>query len=150
VHAQVSIVSLLDVMVGVVLFLLTQFHGPTDCGCVDRTPRLPWAENVDDMIDAPMVAVNGRQILVDGVQAGSAGEIDEAGVMGALPELTHLLANKRALWRQVQPNKPFPGVVVLQIEPRAPAVVVKSVFRAATRGGYPNVSFMVTKLHAKG
>jgi hypothetical protein len=142
-------VSLLDVMVGVVLFLLTQFHA-SDCCCIDRPVRAPWAVNGEDMIEAPIVAVNGAQILVDGVQAGSARDIADVGRMEPIPELTSILKNKRELWRQVQPGRPFPGVVTLSIDGQVPAVVVKSVFAAATRAGYPSVGFLVRKLPAKG
>ena len=57
-----------------------------------------------------------------------------------------LLKNKRELWKQVQPNKPFPGVCILQVDQNVPALVVKSVFQTAAFAGYPNVSFMVGKL----
>ena len=36
------------------------------------------------------------------------------------------LRNKRELWKQVQPNKPFPGVCILQVDQNVPALVVKS------------------------
>jgi biopolymer transport protein ExbD len=66
--------------------------------------------------------------------------------MQKIDELFNLLKNKRELWKQVQPNKPFPGVVVLQVDQEVPALVVKSVFQTAAFAGYPNVSFMVGKL----
>ena len=66
--------------------------------------------------------------------------------MQKIDELFNLLKSKRELWKQVQPNKPFPGVVILQINQAVPALVVKSVFQTAAFAGYPNVSFMVGKL----
>src|SRR6185369_11332514 len=113
---------------------------------VDKNVKLPKAENVDAVIDAPMVAVNGNQILVDGVQAGSTRAIEELGRMQKIDELFTLLKNKRELWKTVQPNKPFPGVCILQVDQEVPALVVKSVFQTAAYAGYPNVSFMVGKL----
>ena len=93
-----------------------------------------------------MVAVNGNQILVDGALAGSTRAVVELGRMQKIDELFNLLKNKRELWKQVQPNKPFPGVCILQVDQNVPALVVKSVFQTAAFAGYPNVSFMVSKL----
>jgi biopolymer transport protein ExbD len=113
---------------------------------VDKNVKLPKAENAEDIIDAPMVAVNGNQILVDGALAGSTRAIEELGRMQKIEELFNMLKAKKELWKQVQPNKPFPGVVVLQVDQNVPAIVVKSVFQTAAFAGYPNVSFMVGKL----
>src|SRR4029450_13734588 len=113
---------------------------------VDKNVKLPKAENVEDVIDAPMVAVNGNQILVDGVLAGSTRAIEELGRMQKIDELFNILKNKRELWKQVQPNKPFPGVCILQVDQNVPALVVKSVFHTAAFARYPNVTLMVGKI----
>jgi len=43
-------------------------------------------------------------------------------------------------------RKEFPGVVILQIDQDVQAIVVKSVFQTAAFAGYPNISFMVSRL----
>jgi hypothetical protein len=97
-----------------------------------------------------MVAVNGNQILVDGVQAGSTRAIEELGRMQKIDELFNILKNKRELWKQLNPGKEFPGVVVLQVDRRVQALVVKSVFQTSAYAGYPNVSFMVGRIGKPG
>ena len=78
--------------------------------------KLPKAENVDDMIDAPMVAVNGSQILVDGMQAGTTRAVEELGPPAAdRRALQHPQGQARAL-EAGAPDKPFPGVCILQID----------------------------------
>jgi biopolymer transport protein ExbD len=144
VSASINMASFLDVMIVTVLFLLNSFSA--SAGCPERTSQVPSAVNVDPRIEAPMVAVGRGTILVDGVAAGSTRAVVEGGRMVRLDELGHLLSQKRALWKSVQPNRPFPGVVVLQIDHDVPAVVVKSVFQTAVTAGYPSVSFMVQKL----
>jgi len=145
VNANLNLVSFIDFLVVTVIFLLMSFSASGEIS-VDKNVRLPKAENVDDMIDAPTVAVNGNQILVDGVQAGSTRSIEELGRLQKIDELFNILRSKRELWKQVQPNKPFPGVCILQVDGSVPALVVKSVFQTAAFAGYPNVSFMVGKL----
>ncbi|WP_437602834.1 ExbD/TolR family protein [Sorangium sp. So ce590] len=144
-NAGLNLVSFIDFLVVTVIFLLMSFSASGEIA-VDKNVRLPKAENVEDIIDAPMVAVNGNQILVDGALAGSTRAIEELGRLQKIDELFNLLKNKRELWKQVQPNKPFPGVCILQVDQDVPALVVKSVFQTAAFAGYPNVSFMVSKL----
>lgn len=145
VSAALNLTSYIDFLLVTVIFLLMSFSASGEI-TVDKNVKLPKAENVDDVIDAPMVAVNGNQILVDGALAGSTRAIEELGRLQKIDELFNLLKNKRELWKTVQPNKPFPGVCILQVDQDVPALVVKSVFQTAAFAGYPNVSFMVGKL----
>jgi biopolymer transport protein ExbD len=146
-NAALNLVSFIDFLVVTVIFLLMSFSASGEI-TIDKNVKLPKAENVEDMIDAPMVAVNGNQILVDGTLAGSTRAIEELGRLQKIDELFNILKAKRELWKQVQPNKPFPGVCILQVDHNVPALVVKSVFQTAAFAGYPNVSFMVGKLPA--
>lgn len=145
VGAALNLVSFIDFLVVTVIFLLMSFSASGEI-TVDRNVKLPKAENVEDIVDAPMIAVNGNQILVDGTLAGSTRAIEELGRLQKIDELFTLLKNKRELWKQLQPNKPFPGVCILQVDRDVPALVVKSVFQTAAFAGYPNVSFMVGKI----
>jgi biopolymer transport protein ExbD len=148
-NAELNLVSFIDFLVVTVIFLLMSFSASGEMS-VDKNVKLPKAENVEDIIDAPMVAVNGNQVLVDGQLAGSTRSIEELGRLQKIDELFNMLKAKRELWKQVQPNKPFPGVCILQIDQNVPALVVKSVFQTAAFAGYPNVSFMVGKLPKGG
>ena len=76
---------------------------------MDKNVQLPKAENVLDMVEAPMVAITGTQILVDGVPAGSTRTIEEANRLQRVDELFNVLKNKRELWKQINPGKEFPG-----------------------------------------
>jgi len=145
VGAALNLVSFIDFLVVTVIFLLMSFSASGEM-TVDKNVKLPKAENVEDIVDAPMIAVNGNQILVDGTLAGSTRAIEELGRLQKIDELFAILKNKRELWKQLQPNKPFPGVCILQVDQNVPALVVKSVFQTAAFAGYPNVSFMVGKL----
>ena len=97
-----------------------------------------------------MVAITGTQILVDGTPSGNVRAIMDANRMQRVDELFNILKNKRELWKQINPGKPFPGVVVLQVDRRVQALVVKSVFQTAAYAGYPNVSFMVGRMGGEG
>jgi biopolymer transport protein ExbD len=144
VNNELALVPFIDFLLVTVIFLLMSFSASGEIG-VDKNIKLPQAENAEAVIEAPMVAVNGNQVLVDGHLAGSTRAIEDLGRMQKVDELFDLLKRKRELWKSFHPNKPFPGVCILQVDEAVPALVVKSVFQTAAYAGYPNISFMVRK-----
>jgi len=145
VNQEIPLIPFIDFLLCIVLFLLASFSATGELP-VDKNVKLPNAENVLDMTDAPMVAITGTQILVDGSPADSTRNIEEANRLTRVEGLFNMLKNKRELWKQLNPGKEFPGVVVLQVDRKVPALVVKSVFQTAAFAGYPNVSFMVGRM----
>ena len=144
-NASLSLTSMIDFLVVTVVFLLMTFSASGETP-VNKGVNLPKAENTMDMIDAPIVAVTGSQILVDGNPAGNTRSIEDAKRLQRVDELFNILKGKRETWKQARPGKEFPGVVVLQVDQDVQAIVVKSVFQTAAFAGYPNVSFMTNQL----
>jgi len=145
VNTEIPLIPFIDFLLCIVLFLLASFSATGELP-IDKNVKLPNAENVIDMTEAPMVAITGTQILVDGTPAGSTRVVEEANRLQRVEELFNILKNKRELWKQLNPGKDFPGVVILQVDRKVPALVVKSVFQTAAYAGFPNVSFMVGRL----
>lgn len=139
---DIPLIPFIDFLLCIVLFLLASFSASGELP-IDKDVKLPLADNVEDMVAAPMVAINGNTILVDGIPAGSTRAVREANRMQKLDELFNLLKSKRELYTQINPGKSFPGVAVLQVDREVEALVVKSVFQTAALAGYPNISFMV-------
>jgi len=148
-NAELPLVPFIDFLLCIVLFLLASFSATGELP-VDKNVKLPSAQNVLDMVEAPMVAITGTQIMVDGISAGSTRAIEDANRLQRVDELFNVLKSKRELWKQLNPGKPFPGVCILQVDRRVPALVVKSVFQTAAFSGYPNVSFMTKRLGKEG
>ena len=149
VNQEIPLIPFIDFLLCIVLFLLASFSATGELP-IDKNVKLPKAENVLDMVEAPMVAITGTQILVDGTPAGSTRTIEEANRLQRVDELFNILKNKRELWKQINPGKEFPGVAILQVDRRVQALVVKSVFQTAALAGFPNVSFMVGRLGEQG
>jgi biopolymer transport protein ExbD len=139
---EVPLIPFIDFLLCIVLFLLASFSASGELP-VDKNVQLPLADNVDDMTTAPMVAITGAMILVDGIPAGTTRAVKEANRMQKLDELFNLLKSRRELFKQLNPGKDPPGVAVLQVDRQVEAVIVKSVFQTAALAGYPNISFMV-------
>lgn len=144
-NQEIPLIPFIDFLLCIVLFLLASFSASGELP-VDKNVKLPNAANVLDMMEAPVVAVTGTQILVDGIPAGSTRAIIDANRMQRIEELDAVLKNKRDLWKQLKPGVEFPGNVILQVDGKVPALVVKSVFQTAAMAGYPAVSFMVGRL----
>jgi biopolymer transport protein ExbD len=149
VNQELPLIPFIDFLLCIVIFLLASFSATGELP-VDKNVKLPSAQNVLDMVEAPMVAITGSQILVDGIPAGSTRAIEEANRLQRVDELFNVLKSKRELWKQINPGKTFPGVCVLQVDRRVPALVVKSVFQTAAFSGYPNVSFMTKRFGKPG
>jgi hypothetical protein len=125
------------------LFLLTGFRAPDECGCVRPPIEFPSASQTVGIVDAPMVRVSLDAILVDGSPAGDVRGSDPSDGVQRFDVLFNILKGKRELWKQTHPNRAFPGAVLLEVDRRAPARVVKSVLRTAALAGYPSESFVV-------
>jgi biopolymer transport protein ExbD len=148
-NMELPLIPFIDFLLCIVIFLLTSFSATGELP-MDKNVQLPKAQNVMEMLEAPMVAVTGTQILVDGTPAGSTRTIEEANRLQRVDELFNVLKNKRELWKQLNPGKEFPGVAILQVDRRVPALVVKSVFQTAAFAGFPNISFMVGRIGGGG
>ncbi len=144
-NMELPLIPFIDFLLCIVCFLLASFSASGELP-VDKNVKLPKAQNVMDMTDAPIVAITGTQILVDGTPAGSTRMVEEANRMQRIDELFNLLKNKRELWKQVNPGKEFPGIALLQVDRRVSALVVKSVFQTAAMAGFPGISFEVGRL----
>src|SRR5689334_14312071 len=144
-NASLSLTSMIDFLVVTVVFLLITFSASGETPTA-KGVRLPDAENTLDMIDAPLVAISGSILLVNGTPAGNTRAIEDSKRLQRIDELFNILKAKREVWKQLHPGKEFPGVVVLQIDQDVQAIVVKSVFQTAAFAGFPNVSFMVNPL----
>jgi biopolymer transport protein ExbD len=139
---ELPLVSFIDCLLCIVLFLLGSFSAQADC---PERQRVPSAENALANVDAPVVAVTRSKILVDGTAAGDSEAIVSGGRLTRVDELYGALKNKRELWKQLNPGSEFPGTVILQVDRSVSSLVVKSAFQTAAYAGYPNVSFLVKK-----
>src|SRR6476660_2004055 len=89
-NASLSLTSMIDFLVVTVVFLLMTFSASGETP-IAKGVNLPKAENTMDMIDAPMVAVAGSQILVDGSPAGNTRTIEDSKRLQRIDELFNIL-----------------------------------------------------------
>lgn len=96
--------------------------------CGDCMPQQLGLEGrgPDDLAQGPWVKLSPARIEVDGLEARSH------------EELYVILKNKRELWRQMNPGRQFPGVVMLNVRALGTVAELEVAFRTLLRAGYPN------------
>jgi biopolymer transport protein ExbD len=141
---KLSLTSMIDCLVVMVVFLLMAFTASSQCP--PPADERVKAHNVEDMLDLPVVSVRGGEVLLDGAFAGTTHALEASNRVQRIDELFDGLRSKRALYRQLHPDRPYPGRVLLDIDAHAPAVVLKSVVSTAALAGIPNVAFVVDRL----
>ncbi len=150
-EVPLNLTSMIDFLMVVVIFLLSTFSSSGEQS-VPKEVKLPNARNVQELLAAPMVGVAGKDVYVDNKPAGSIVEALDAMEQGKtaqpvkLSDLETKLKFMKETWKATHPSDaPFPGMVVLQLDEKLPAFVVKSVFYTAALSGYNNISFLVNK-----
>jgi hypothetical protein len=101
---------------------------------------LPSAVNTLPVLDTPMISLVEGRAFVDGDPVD---ELGDATQTGTLPRVTALLRSRREHGSVLQPDKPFPGRVVLHIDRDAPAYQVKRLVASASAAGIHGIDFMV-------
>ncbi len=150
-EVPLNLTSMIDFLMVVVIFLLSTFSSSGEQS-VPKEVKLPNARNVQELLAAPMVGVAGKDVYVDNKPAGTIVEALDAMEQGKtaqpvkLSDLETKLKFMKETWKATHPSDaPFPGMVVLQLDEKLPAFVVKSVFYTAALSGYNNISFLVNK-----
>jgi len=105
---------------------LWELKGRTPLG--DEVARgLPPAAGCSPQRDAPLVVLRDGGWEIDGAR------------LSDVAEVRHVLATKRELWHQVNPNKRFPGVVAAAIPAIASEEDMARVLKVAGEAGYREV-----------
>jgi biopolymer transport protein ExbD len=150
-EVPLNLTSMIDFLMVVVIFLLSTFSSSGEQS-VPKEVKLPNACNVQELLAAPMVGVAGKDVYVDNKPAGTIVEALDAMEQGKtaqpvkLSDLETKLKFMKETWKATHPSDaPFPGMIVLQLDEKLPAFVVKSVFYTAALSGYNNISFLVNK-----
>lgn len=143
---KLAMTALLDVLVAVLLFLLVRFESPSECGCIQRWPRLPAATTTTEIVDASVIKVWTTGADVDGTPVlaeDDARAVRDRGRVQRLDGLFEALKRKREIWKTFHAGRTFPGVIALAVDQDVPALLVKSVVDTSARAGFPHVELVV-------
>ncbi len=108
--------------------------------------RVPRARNGVDVIEAPVVALNGDLVLVNGNALGSVREVMTSDGVREIPALYAALKQRRDLFLANNPGGDPPADWLLAAPRDTPAIVVKSIVRSAAHAGYTHAGMLVARL----
>lgn len=150
--ASLQLTPMIDMFIVVLIFLLMNFSGDVIL-FVTRDVKLPFAEIVEKLEKAPVIAIsfpaddpNGGVITLDGSEVSTAREIkDDESPDWKIAKLTAQLEKKQHDWKLTNPTTPFPGIIIVQSDQQIDFKIIKKVMYSCGLAGYVNIHFAVTE-----
>ena len=143
VSASLNLVSFIDFLVTMVVFLITSFSAEGSIGTSDPLIRPPTAAHATAIELAPIIAVNREAVTIDGRFVADTPSLGAPGAPPRIDALVRDLATQKRSWQLLHPRRDFPGTVVIQADREIDFRVIRLVMRAAAEAGYGDVSFAV-------
>jgi biopolymer transport protein ExbB/TolQ/biopolymer transport protein ExbD len=155
--ASLQLTPMIDMFIVVLIFLLMTFQAEGQILSVSRDIKLPFAEKVDKLARAPIVAVSypendpaGGVITLEGSEVSTARELlEDESPDWKIAKLTEQLEVKKHNWKITNPDKQFPGEVIVQCDQNVDFKIIKKVMYSCGLAGYSNVHFAVTQKVAR-
>ena len=149
--AGLQLTPLIDVLIVMLFFLLVTFkaEGQLLCGCRDL--KLPVACLAERISRAPVVAVtvpDGAKddgvVTLEGSEVATTRELlSDDNPDWKIAKLTERLEVQKHNWRMSNPDRRFPGVVILQSARDADFKVLKKIIYSCGLAGYASMHLAV-------
>ena len=144
-NLELNVVPMVDIMTLLVIFLLQQFSATGEVLYMQKDIKLPEARHGQAIEPAPVIAINGVHLSMDGRRVADTVSIEKDPYL-TIPALEEQLRDARKRWEFVHQNEPdrdraWRGEVNLQADEKVPFKIVKRVMYSAAQAGYPNVNF---------
>ncbi|MFH1131998.1 MAG: MotA/TolQ/ExbB proton channel family protein [Pseudomonadota bacterium] len=151
--ASLLLTPLIDMFIVLVIFLLITFSATGDILFVTKDIKLPFAEKVDKLERAPVVAISfpkgdplGGVVTLEMNDVCTARELmEDESPDWKISKLTSQLEVMKNRWTQTMGGKPFPGNVIIQCDQDVDFKIIKKIIYSVGLAGYVNVHFAVTE-----
>ena len=151
--ASLQLTPMIDMFIVVLIFLLMTFSATGEILFVSKDIKLPFAEKVDKLGRAPVIAISypaddplGGVIALDGGEVTNARDlIEDDSPDWKIAKLTDELQKKKQKWKQYNADEQFPGEVIIQSDQNVDFKIIKKIIYSCGLAGYNNVHFAVTE-----
>ena len=151
--ASLQLTPMIDMFIVVLIFLLMTFSAEGQILAVSRDIKLPFAEKVEKLNRAPIVSISypendpaGGVVTLDGSEVSTARELlEDDNPDWKIAKLTEQLEVKKHNWKMTNPDKQFPGEVIVQSDQNVDFKIIKKVMYSCGLAGYSNVHFAVSQ-----
>src|SRR5690348_8756813 len=120
--AAIPLVPFIDFLITLVVFLLTTFGANGD---FRANVHIPTARNTHDLELAPIIAIDARDVTLDGRRVAGTADLEASPQMDRVPLLVADLETLHQNWQQLHPGHDFRGDVIIQADERVDYRVLK-------------------------
>jgi len=153
VFASLQLTPMIDMFIVVLIFLLMTFSATGEILFVSKDIKLPFAEKVDKLDRAPVIAISypeddpsGGVVTLDGSEVSTARELlEDDSPDWKIAKLTEQLEVKKHNWKLTNPDRQFPAEVIVQSDQNVDFKIIKKVMYSCGLAGYSNVHFAVSE-----
>ncbi|MBM4371640.1 MAG: biopolymer transporter ExbD [Deltaproteobacteria bacterium] len=144
--SDLNVTPMVDMLTMLVIFLLMSFTASGELLFVTQDIILPNAMNTADLQRAPVIAISAKSIAMEGESIMRTEDVSEKWYPDwRLPPLVRKLKQTAKEFKEMNPDKPFEGQVIIQSDGNVPCAVIKMVMTSCADAGYMNVNFAVQK-----
>src|SRR5690606_36159763 len=144
-NVELNLVSMIDVFVLLVIFLIQQFSADGDLLFMTDRIQMPEAANYEQLERAPVIQISADDISLEGLLVATTSEIDGQELWN-IPKLEEELRDQKKAFeslRSAQASDDFRGDINIQADVSVPFKVLKKVMYSANQAGYFNINFAV-------
>src|SRR5690606_8405644 len=142
-NVELNLVSMIDVFVLLVIFLIQQFSADGDLLFMTDKIKMPEAANYQQLERAPVIQISPDEITLEGMIIATTTEI-EGQELWNIPKLEEELRDQKKAFESVRAaGEEFKGDVNIQADVAVPFKILKKVMYSANQAGYFNINFAV-------
>ncbi len=144
-NVELNLVSMIDVFVLLVIFLIQQFSADGDLLFMTDRIQMPEAANYEQLQRAPVIQISPDDISLEGLLIATTSEL-EGQELWNIPKLEEELRDQKKAYeslRSAQAADDFRGDINIQADVSVPFKVLKKVMYSANQAGYFNINFAV-------
>jgi biopolymer transport protein ExbD len=144
-NAELNVVSMVDIMTMLVIFLLQQFSATGEVLFMQKDIKLPDARHGQMIEVQPVVAISASHIVVTGQKVADVPALEKDGELN-IPALEERLRDEKKRWDFIHQNDPdreknWKGEINIQADVKVPFRLVKRVMFSAAQAGYATINF---------
>lgn len=144
-NVQLNLVSMIDVFVLLVIFLIQQFSADGDLLFMTDRIKMPEAANYEQLERAPVIQISMDDIALEGAMVATTSDIENQELWN-IQKLEEMLRDQKKAFESMRSSGAagdFRGDINIQADLHVPFKVLKKVMYSANQAGYHNINFAV-------
>ncbi len=141
--ASLNLTSMVDFMSVIVIFLLMNFSASGDFTYNQSDIVPPDSAYGAELVRVPVIAISATEIIFEQTRVESSRAVLAETEEYTLPRLVEALKKEQEAFKDIRKDQVFDGKILIQADEGVPYKLIRRVFLAAAKAGYPNISYIV-------